>query len=117
MKEFLPGINSETNARAEGIDYYYKDRPTYFKEMPLYFYVVKRTREPPYCFECMIALVKSRRISKQEIRNSTSGLERAFVLLFLPADYMHTEAFLFTSHFRSLSFINISWLIYCIKKP
>ena len=43
---------------------------------------------------------KSRQTSKQEIQNSTSGLERAFVLLFLPDDIVRTEAFSFTAHFR-----------------
>ena len=65
MKEFLPGII--------GIYYNNKDRPTRLKEMSLYFYEVTQTTELPYCFECMIALVKADKFPKREIRNSTSG--------------------------------------------
>ena len=72
--------------------------------MSLYFYEVTQTRWPPYCLKCMIGdrSCKSRQISKREIRNSTSSLERAFVLLYLPADDMRTEAFSLTAHFWSL---------------
>ena len=48
-----------TNARPWGIYYYYKDQPTWFQDISLYFYEVTRTRTPPYCFDCMIALVKA----------------------------------------------------------
>ena len=59
MKEFLPVINSITNAQARGIYCYYKDRPTCFNEIYLCFYEVTQTRKPPYCFECMITLIKA----------------------------------------------------------
>ena len=39
--------------------YYYKDRPTWFQQISHYFYEVTQTRMLPYCFECMIALVKA----------------------------------------------------------
>ena len=64
-----------------GIYYHYKDRPTWFQEISLYFYEVTWTRTPPYCFECMIALKKKRRFyyqhtieqSKQHFRFSVDG--------------------------------------------
>ena len=59
MKEFLPGTNIFKNALTLSIYYYYKDWLTWCKEISLYFYEVTQTRRPPFCFECMIALVKA----------------------------------------------------------
>ena len=75
IKELLPGVYPVTNARAWGIYYYYKDRPTLLKEISIYFYEVTRTRTPPYCFECKIALVKADNFTtniQSSNRNSTS---------------------------------------------
>ena len=48
MKEFLPGINIVTNARALSVYYYYKDRATWFKEICLYFYEMTQKSTPAY---------------------------------------------------------------------
>ena len=62
MKEFLPGII--------GIYYDNKDRPTRLKEMSLYFYEVTQTTELPYCFECMIALVKADKFPNEKFETA-----------------------------------------------
>ena len=56
MKEILPGINSATNARAWDIYYYHIDRPTWFKEIALYFYEVTQIRNPSYWITVLNAL-------------------------------------------------------------
>ena len=102
MKEFLPGIKHETNAQAGGIYYYYKDRPTWLKEISLYFYEVTQTREPPYCFECMIALVRVDEFPNKKFETTTSIFQRVVIACFTPADCMCTDGFSFTAHFWSL---------------
>ena len=85
--EFLPGVYPVTNARAWGINYYYKDRPTWFQEISLYFYEGTRTRTPPYCFEYMITLVKADDFTtniQSSNWNSTSVLQRAVIAGFTP---------------------------------
>ena len=87
IKEFLPGVYPVTNARAWGIYYYYKDRPIWFQETCLYFDEVKRTRTPPYCFECMVALVKADKLTtdtQSGNRNNTSVSKRAIIGGFTP---------------------------------
>ena len=91
--EFLPGIYHVTNARAWGIYYYYKDWPTRFQEISLYFYEVTQTRMPPYCFECTIALIKADNFttkiqssnSKQHFRFSAGGYRMFYYQLILCA--------------------------------
>ena len=64
------------------IYYYYKDWPIWFQETCLYFDEVKRTRTPPYCFECMIGLVKADNLTtdtQSSNRNNTSISKRAVI--------------------------------------
>ena len=97
IKEFLPGVYPVTNARAWGIYYYYKDQPTWLKEISIYFFEVTRTRTPPYCFECMIALVKADNFTidiQLSNRNSTSVSERAVIGGFTQGwFYAHRQVF------------------------
>ena len=73
--------------------YYYKDRPMWFQEIFLYFYEVTQTRTAPYCFECMIALVKADDFttniqsnnSKQHFRFSAGGYRMFYSPLILCA--------------------------------
>ena len=102
IKEFLPGIYPVTNARVRGIYYYYKDRPTWLKEISLYFYEVTQTREPPYCFECMIALVKADKFPNEKFKTTLPFFRGRLSEVLLPPDSMLTDGFSFTAHFRSL---------------
>ena len=53
--------------------YNYKDRPTWFKEISLYFYEVIQTRKLPYCLECVIALVKADKLPINKLKEHFSG--------------------------------------------
>ena len=79
------------------IYYYYKDWPTWLKEISIYFYEVTRTRTPPYCFECIIALVKADNFTidiQSSNRNSTSVSQRAVIGGFTPClFYAHRRVF------------------------
>ena len=87
------GVYPVTNARAWGIYYYYKDRPTWLKEISLYFYEVTQTREPPYCFECMIALVKVDEFPNEKFETTLPFFCGRLFEVLLPADSMRTDRF------------------------
>ena len=65
-------------------------RPAYLVSRNIPFYEVTRTRTPPYCFECMIALVKADDFTINVLH------------VLRPADSMCIDRFSFTAHFRSL---------------
>ena len=87
------GVYPVTNTWAWGIYCFYKDRPTWFQEISFYFYEVTQTGTPPYCFECMIALVKADDFtiniqssnSKQYFRFSAGGYRMFYSQLILCA--------------------------------
>ena len=105
IKEFLLGAYPVTNARACDIYYYYKDWLAYPVErnIPLfYFYEATQTREPPYCFECMVALVKVDEFTNEKFKTTLPFFSGPLLEVLLPADSMRTDGFSFTVHFRSL---------------
>ena len=76
-----------------------------FQETCLYFDEVKRTRTPPYCFECMIALVTADYLTidtQSSDQNNTPFLSEPLLEVLLRANSMRTDGFSFTAHFRSL---------------
>ena len=64
-------------------------RPTWLKEISLYFYEVTQRRTPPYCFECMIDLVKADDFTTN-IKSSNSKQHSSFFLGFRS---LHTSGF------------------------
>ena len=117
LKEFLPGVYPVTNARAWGIYYYYKDWPTWLKELSIYFYEVTRTRTPPYCFEYMIALVKADNFTidiQSSNRNSTSVSQRAVIGGFtLCWFYAHRRVFVHCAFPVFIILLSCGILIWC----
>ena len=84
------------------IHYYYEDWSTWWKEISLHFYEVTQTREPSYCFECMIALVKVDEFPNEKFEMTLPFFSGQLLEVLLLADSMCTDGFWFNAHFRSL---------------
>ena len=102
MPERLPGVYPVTNALTIGIYYYYKDRPTWLKEISIYFYEVTQTREPLYCFECMSTVIKVDEFPNKKFETTLPFFSGLLLEVLLLADSIHTDGFSFTAHFRSI---------------
>ena len=96
IKEFLPGVYPVTNARAWGIYYYYKDRPTWFQEISLYFYEVTRTSRHIVLNAWSLIKADDFTTNIQSCnRNSTSIFQRAVIACFTPPwFYPHRQVFI-----------------------
>ena len=75
------------------------------KEISLYFYEVTQTRELPYCFECMITLIKVDKFPNEKFETTLPFFSGRLSEVLLPADSMRTDGFSFTAHFRSLLYV------------
>ena len=57
---------------------------------------------PPYCFECMIALIKVDKFPNKKFEMTLPFFSGPLLEVLLPADSMRTDGFSFTAYFRSL---------------